>query len=106
MASPFIFPAISSLPPGYDCTIAIPTVRLAEKTTRDGKIRCTMRVFHDGKVEYSEEHVLEVRNGKAVSELPQFHWSDHGREWHGGAGFLELSFRADDGEAMFNNTRV
>jgi hypothetical protein len=106
MSSSFIFPAISSLPPGYDCTISIPTARLAAKVVRDGKIRCTMRIFHDGEVAQSQESVLSVENGKPTSDVPKFFWPDHNAEWKGGAGFLEIGFRADDGKPMFSDQRV
>jgi len=106
MATSFIFPSISSLPPGYDCTISIPTARLVDKVIRDGKIRCAMRIFHDGKVEQSQEYFLTIENRKSTTELQKLFWPDHGTEWNGVAGFLEISFRADDGAPMFRDTRV
>lgn len=106
MLSPFIFPSISSLPPGYDCTISVPISRLEAKIARDGKLRCLMRIFHAGKVIHAEQHMITVKDRKAVGQIPPFVWRDHGEAWNGDAGFLELSFRSDDGEPMFRNTNV
>src|SRR6185503_17834251 len=65
-----------------------------------------IRVFHDGEVVETFEHLFEVRDRKPVGDFPQFRWRDHGAEWNGGAGFLELSFRAEDGTPIFRDTSV
>jgi hypothetical protein len=104
--TPFIFPSITSLPPGYDCTISIPTARLLNKVARDGIVRCLLRVFHDGITVHTEEHIIEIRHGQTQAGLPTFRWPDHSGQWNGGAGFLEIGFRADDGKPMFRDTRV
>jgi hypothetical protein len=106
MATPFIFPTIASLPAGYDCVVAVPTVRLAQKCVRSGLIRGTIRAFYEGEVVDTFEHLFEVRDRKPVNDFPQFRWNDRGDAWGGGAGFLELSFRSEDGEAIFRDTSV
>ena len=106
MASPFMFPTITSLPAGYDCVIAVPIERLAQKCIRDGRIHGAIRVFYRGEVIKTVEHAFEVCNRKPVGNFPQFHWADHGDEWEGNAGFLELSFRSDDGVSIFRDTSV
>lgn len=106
MSSPFIFPSISSLPPGYNCNISLPVSRLEAKIIRDGTVRCLLRVFQNGEVVHSEEHRIIMCGRKAMDQLPSFRWQDHGKEWNGEAGFLEISFRADDGLPIFRDTRV
>ncbi|MBM3584960.1 MAG: hypothetical protein FJX36_11220 [Alphaproteobacteria bacterium] len=93
------------MPPGYDCAVSIPPARLAQKAIRDGRAVCQQRVFHAGRLVHEAQHHIEIRGGTAVG-LPVFRWPDHDAEWNGNAGFLELSFHAEDGRAMFRDTRV
>ncbi|MBM3527060.1 MAG: hypothetical protein FJX62_03120 [Alphaproteobacteria bacterium] len=106
MLSAFIFPSISSLPPGYDCRISIPTARIVNRVAGDADIHCTIKVYCNGQVLHTEEHDIKIAGGKAVKELPQFVWPDHGEEWNGAAGFAEVSFRSGDGKAVFTDTGV
>ena len=106
MSSAFIYPSITSLPAGYDCTISIPLAQLIRRMTRSGTVRCVIRVFHNGVLMHTEEHRIEVRDRKAVGKLPQFYWVDHTNEWSGEPGFLEISMRADDGEPIFRDASV
>jgi len=106
MATPFIFPSITSLPAGYDCAISIPTARILSKTRQDGVIECRMRVFCEGEVRYEHEFHIERRNGRFDLDRVDFNWPNQSEQWGKSAGFLEIGFRSADDLPLFRNFRV
>lgn len=104
MAYPFIFPCIVHLPAGYDCTIALPYERVAERLIGgNGTVTYAIQVICNGtsRAEWTEK--LVFLNGRLVGQPPDpFTWRDASEEWGGNSGYLELSLQAADAGLIFH----
>jgi len=89
----FIYPSIIHLPPGYDCTIALPFQRIADRMIGgDGVLIARFQVFYEGNVHAKFEDKLTFRGGHLEGSPPEpFVWRDADKAWGGNSGYLELS---------------
>ena len=108
MGFSFLYPTISSLPCGYDSMIVIPTWVIAQRLKDGtGRVKCEMKVFHEGTVEFERGIPLEYQSGELISEEPPpIIWPDAGSRWQDKPGFLELSFVTENDAPDFITNRV
>ncbi|MEK9725132.1 MAG: hypothetical protein VW405_16840 [Rhodospirillaceae bacterium] len=102
----YMIPSISSLPSGYDCTVAAPIGKLAGYLAgATARIVQTVSVFAEGeKIESHEiRHIFE--DGVIVGDpAPPFVWHDKLPE--GVSGYLENAFRTEDDSPSFVTNAV
>ena len=102
----YMIPSISSLPSGYDCTVAVPIGKLADNLTGGtARIIQTVSVFAEGeKIESHEiRHVFE--DGVIKGDVaPPFVWRDSLPD--GVSGYLESAFRTEDDSPRFVTNSV
>lgn len=108
MPATFLFPSITHLPPGYDCTIAVPYQRVADRLIGGrGTVAYTIQVFCEGAMQAEQGGQLVFERGRLAGPAPDaFTWRDAGDKWDGNSGYLELSFQAGDGQAIFHTQAV
>ena len=101
MTYSYMIPSISSLPSGYDCTVAAPLDKVAKNLIGGtGRVVQNISVYSEGEriTQYEELHVFE--NGQRVGDaVPPFVWQDQLPA--GVSGFLESSFRIEDEAPLF-----
>jgi len=106
MTYSYMIPSISSLPYGYDCTVAVPLDKVANNLVGGtGRVLQGISVYSEGEriTQYEEMHVFE--KGRRVSEgAPPFVWQDQFAE--GVSGYLENSFRAENEAPLFASNTV
>ncbi len=99
----FIYPSVIHLPPGYDCTIALPLHRVGERLIHgNGIVAYTIQVFSEGalRAEFAEKVTFE--DGRVAGPPPDpFTWRDSGDEWGDHSGYLELGLQSVDGSPLF-----
>jgi hypothetical protein len=101
--SQYVIPTISSLLPGYDCTIPVSAEAVEKRLVGNtGRIRHRFRVFHNGRVTAEEIRHIEIQGGKIIGPRPEaFVWRDCENAWDGTPGFLDNDFRVEDGDIRF-----
>lgn len=105
MAESFIFPTITSLPAGYDCTICLSVAGLARRlVSGTGSIDILYSVFHDGCQVVEEKTSITCVNGKLPDQpMKPFIWRDRAPHWAG--GYLEIAISGRDNARIFDNKR-
>lgn len=105
--SSYIFPSISHIMCGYDCTVSVPPSVLCEKlTTGTGACVVTFKVFSEGKIVAEENREIHFQNGTPVAPFDlNFHWPDSAENWDGHGGFLEISISSLNGDYIFTSQR-
>lgn len=116
MAYSYIYPSIISLPAGYDCTLALPMGRIADRLPgRTGQVDYRMTVFREGAQTGLREGTLDFEDGRVRDAAAHnTTWPAPGEDGDsagadGGAvpsSFLELAFRAPDDELLFTDKRT
>ena len=103
MAFPYIYPTITNLPSGYDCTVVLPLTQLERLLPQPcARVLWAIRVFCEGQQLVDEERELLFRDGSLQGvPPPPFVWKDRGPAGGEHSGFLEMSFRAADQAALF-----
>lgn len=97
MSSAYIFPTITHLVPGYDCTVVLPVRSLARRIERPGTVLLRYRVFSEGAI--IEEHSYQI---PAVAEhdlggdIPLYTWNGAGLAPDGPSAYLEIEIRSCD----------
>jgi len=107
MSSNYIFPSISHLVCGYDCTVSLPTALLLGKLeTGTGTCLISFKVYSEGAVCLEEKREIHFQNGTPVGLFDlTFHVTDHAKEWDGHGGFLEISISSANGDDIFSSQR-
>lgn len=107
MAAGYLYSTISSLPAGYDCTVPLPSARIAERLAGgSGEVEFCHRVLFDGDCVFEQTKRAVFRNGKAENPDEPFVWRDAGGQWDGGTGYLDLSVEAVDREPIFSSKAI
>lgn len=104
MASSFLIPIITWLPPGYDCTIVMPLGTIASRLKGGtGQIERYWKVFAEGKVVDSGSDTIEFRDGDIVGQTPaEVTWRGSDREGlPESGGFLEFGIVAAGNNLIF-----
>lgn len=103
MAESFLFPTITSLPAGYDCTICPSMAALARRLMPGtGVIDIAISVFHDGAQVVAETTLLEY-TGRGLQPMKPFVWRDRAPDWKG--GYLEVAITARGNAKIFDDKR-
>jgi hypothetical protein len=105
MAESFLFPTITSLPAGYDCTISLaPAVLAARLVSGTGMVDIHFAVFHEGRQEVDETVSVEYVQGQLQGPaMKPFVWRDRSPDWAG--GYLEIAITARGGARIFDAKR-
>lgn len=105
MAESFLFPTITSLPAGYDCTICLSPAALAERLVSGaGAINIHYAIFHDGRKEFEQTAAVEYAQGQVrCGALEPFVWPDRSPDWSG--GYLEMAVTAEGDARLFDDKR-
>lgn len=102
----YLIPSISSLPSGYDCTVAAPIGKLSQSLVGgNGRVLQGVTVYAEGRelARHEERHVFE--HGRRVGPPAEpFVWKDQLPE--GTSGYLENSFRIQDDAPLFVTNSV
>lgn len=108
MPASFLFPTISSLPAGYDCTVVLPAGALSgHLVDGTGDVEAVFRVLFEGQVEAEEKRPLSFSGGRPTGgDHGAFVWRDAAERWRGGTGYLEVQFNALNGAPIFTSRRV
>lgn len=107
MAFHYLYPTISALPAGYDCTIVLPVKGIADRIAGNGAVSCRFTVFFEGEDVFERVAVLNFENGKLVGETAApFVWKDGTDKWGDRAGFIEFDIRSVDDREIFSTKRV
>ncbi|MBR44962.1 MAG: hypothetical protein CMM31_00435 [Rhodospirillaceae bacterium] len=106
MAYSYMIPSISSLPSGYDCTVAPPIERLADNLIGGtGRVVQNIAVYSEGEQVAQQEALHVFERGKRVSDAPPaFVWQDQFPP--GVSGYLETSFRIEEEAPLFASNAV
>ena len=105
MAESFLFPTITSLPAGYDCTISLAPAVLAERLiSGSGVVNIHYAFFHEGRQEDERAVSVEYVNGRIRGQvLEPFVWRDRSPAWAG--GYLEVAVTAEGNAKLFDDKR-
>lgn len=103
MASHFLYPSITSLPRGYDCTVAPPVSRLAATLAEPAAtVDYRFRVFVAGEVLAEHSGFVALERGEVVDGAPPYmDWRGEQARGRDEAGFLELEFWSRDQRPIF-----
>ena len=105
MPESFLFPTITSLPAGYDCTVSVaPAILAARLVSGTGTIDVHYAVFHAGRQEAEQTASVEYVQGRARgAPIKPFVWRDTVPDWAG--GYLEIAITARGGARIFDAKR-
>lgn len=108
MASSYLIPTITSLSPGYQCTVPVPWGNLAKRlVSGHGRVIWYARVVHEGKVEAETVRVVEFQEGELAGSAPvPLMWNDASGQWGGVPGYLEMGFNSESGGPIFYDKQV
>lgn len=107
MQSSFLIPIITWLPPGYDCTIVMPSAALAPQVRAEGgRAERYWKAMVGGRIVAEGSDAIEFRSGKAVSGPDENVVWRARKEWPAAGGLLEFGIRAMDDAPLFTARRL
>ncbi len=106
--SSFVYPAVVSLPLGYDCTFPIDLNRLVEQlAVPDARLRLVARRYHESKVVEETERRLDFVGRKLVSGTPEILvWHDAAERGEVHPSFAEIAITSLDDVPVFSSQRA
>lgn len=109
MASSFLIPIITWLPPGYDCTVVMPSAAIAGSVRSEGgTAERYWKAMVGGRVVEESSDLIEFRDGKVVAGPEHYVvWRGSARkDWPDAGGLLEFGIRAADNSPLFTARRL
>lgn len=102
----YLIPSISSLPSGYDCTVAPPIELLGDNLIGGtGRVRHSITVYAEGEKLEQHEAVHAFEGGRLIGQPgAPYCWKNQLPD--GVSGYLENSLRTENDETLFASNAV
>lgn len=103
MAYSYLVPGVTSLQPGYRCTIK-PILSMIQNflVVTDAEISVWLDIFCDGEKIDRQEKVLSFRSGSIINDASLFFsWPQENHVWGDRAGYIEFGYTSVEGKPIF-----